>query len=459
MKLGFVFLVVALAACADHVRADGPFVASDEAADGLVGIYAVDRAPFDDLLYRISATDRTVTVDGAARPVMQVRMGAGEDEIVGAFDLLASRLPGTPGRFAAYVVPGTWVSFDYEADGPVPDAGQDGLVLLAEAAGDAVRVHLVKAALAEALLGVPPADVPGPDGDAVSVLPAVQARLLLANFADRIVAAETGFVLARVAPDDVAAREASASAYLAAQVEQHRVAVVARAEREAMAAAEAERAAKAFVPLPADPTGAHYVTPSGAVLAFAPASGGGHPMIVTALDAFWRDQGRAVGEAALLGTYAAANARLELAERLSLRPAARYRHCGPIYSYPSGSTLEPVLDREGVPVRGVWRARGDSDRFCRRPRTHVLACRVVSCDEWETVAPDGKDAYLVLDAVLAARMGEVARASYQGKSYAELLASSPERPATPGYFERGGACGDLSCDEEDTLRMIVEEYW
>lgn len=192
-------------------------------------------------------------------------------------------------------------------------------------------------------------------------------------------------------------------------------------------------------------------------------------LIIVARDQWMEDEGSVVGNVYARGQYHSLTGQLWLEQRVVVLPDLReaYRHCGIMFGYRNRFRLEPVDARENVPLATrIYTNRPIDKQYCAIPRTSRTSCRVVACDEHRPFG--GKDEIILKDRDVALALGERSKREYvPEQTFAEAyedVRNNPGRTRTiressPGYFERGGACGPLTCEEEDTLNFILQEYW
>ncbi|TQV78991.1 hypothetical protein [Denitrobaculum tricleocarpae] len=220
---------------------------------------------------------------------------------------------------------------------------------------------------------------------------------------------------------------------------------------------------------PESVVGYFYVAPAGSVYELLPAEKGFNLKIV-ATSQFESDAGLRTGEIVGRGRYNAAGLAFSRSEkiRLSEDSKAAYRHCPPIYAPAQIYDLIDITDRNAVSVpEDVIALTPRNKQFCARVRTSRESCRVVSCSEYQPHSE--KQTFLVKDGDLARRMGDAARAAHTpSETYAQALGRLKQAQAadnrarnseSKGYFDPGGACGAISCEQEDTLQFIMDQYW
>lgn len=192
-------------------------------------------------------------------------------------------------------------------------------------------------------------------------------------------------------------------------------------------------------------------------------------LIIVARDQWMEDEGSVVGDVYARGQYHSLTGQLWLEHKVVILPDVRdaYRHCGMMFGYRNRFRLDPVDAREDVPLATrIYTNRPIDNQYCAIPRTSRTSCRVVACDEHRPFG--GKDEIILKDREVALALGERSKRDYvPEQTFAEAyqdVRNNPGRTRTiressPGYFERGGACGPLTCEEEDTLNFILQEYW
>lgn len=229
-------------------------------------------------------------------------------------------------------------------------------------------------------------------------------------------------------------------------------------------------AATAAVSRPGSLAGYFAVTPFGSVYEFTRAKYGLFYKVI-AVSQFQEDAGMHPGQIYAKGRYASKYSTLTLAERVYFTPEskAKYAHCPPMYMTASNFDLVDAKQDETVKTSSpILAMKPRSNRYCTRIGTNNNKCKVIKCMEYSNY--DEKQTLIMKDGALARKLGQAARASFQdGGSYAKALArlrqSEANRPKnggsepSKGYFDRGGACGNLSCEEEDTLQFLVDQYW
>jgi hypothetical protein len=192
---------------------------------------------------------------------------------------------------------------------------------------------------------------------------------------------------------------------------------------------------------------------------------------IIAPSTFQADAGLAPGQIFAKGSYKKRYSTLSLAEKVYFLPEnkAKYAHCPPMYMRPTLFDLVDVKNSQQQPETSTVFAMKPRDaRYCTQIGTNNKSCRVIRCTGYADYGP--KQTLVLKDGALARKLGEAARATYQGtESYADALARLREQEArrpkgagggpSKGYFDRGGACGTLSCEEEDTLQFLVDQYW
>ncbi|MEM7611828.1 MAG: hypothetical protein AAF270_09130 [Pseudomonadota bacterium] len=191
-------------------------------------------------------------------------------------------------------------------------------------------------------------------------------------------------------------------------------------------------------------------------------------------DAYSEDAGQRPGDLYGRGRYLPLVAELTLSEVAMFLPeeAELVSHCSPIFvpsiSYRIANARRAERGDSSVPMLAM---RPSGERYCSVLRTDPKACRVVGCSAYEPL--ERKKSMLLADEVVARQLALVARAAYEpDTTYAERLADLRQRTSarklarqradsgeSKGYFDRGGACGAISCEEEDTLQFIVDQYW
>ncbi len=220
---------------------------------------------------------------------------------------------------------------------------------------------------------------------------------------------------------------------------------------------------------PSSLIGYFYVTPAGSVYELVPFEKD-FGFKVVATSQFEGDAGVRPGELVGRGRYNSAALALSRSEKVKLseETKAAYRHCPAIYTRPEIYDLIDLTDRSAVSVPDdVIALTPRSKQFCTRVRTSRESCRVTSCSEY---TPHGeKKTFLVKDRALARKMGDAARASHTAsETYAQAAARLKRDQAaenrargteSKGYFDAGGACGPISCEQEDTLQFIMDQYW
>lgn len=221
---------------------------------------------------------------------------------------------------------------------------------------------------------------------------------------------------------------------------------------------------------PASLAGYFAVTPEGAVYELIARDYSLRYKII-APSQFQTDAGLTPGQIFAKGSYKKRYSTLSLAEKVYFLPEneAKYTHCPPMYMRPSLFDIVDVKNSQQQPETStVFAMKPRDKRYCTQIGTNNKSCRVIRCTGY---ADYGEKQTLVLkDGALARKLGEAARATYQGtESYADALArlraQEARRPKgagsgpPKGYFDRGGACGTLSCEEEDTLQFLVDQYW
>lgn len=221
---------------------------------------------------------------------------------------------------------------------------------------------------------------------------------------------------------------------------------------------------------PATLAGYFAVTPEGAVYELIAQDYSLRYKIV-APSQFQSDAGLRPGQTFAKGSYKKGYSTLSLAEKVYFLPEneAKYAHCPPMYMRASLFDLVDVKNSPQQPKTStVFAMKPRDKRYCTQIGTNNKSCRVVRCTGY---ADYGEKQTLVLkDGALARTLGAAARATFKGKeSYAQALARLRQEEArrpkggssgpSKGYFDRGGACGNLSCEEEDTLQFIVDQYW
>ncbi|MEL6215149.1 MAG: hypothetical protein AAFQ99_05675 [Pseudomonadota bacterium] len=191
-------------------------------------------------------------------------------------------------------------------------------------------------------------------------------------------------------------------------------------------------------------------------------------------DAFAEDAGQVPGDVYGRGSYLPLLGDVTMADAPIVLPEERAQlsHCPPLFM--------PATDHQIANARRAQRSVTSvpmltmsprSDRVCTSVSTNVKTCRIVSCTEYET--KPRKHSLLLRDEVVARQLARVARSVYEpDESYADLLEEMRQRASrrkvsrqrattgeSKGYFDRGGACGPISCEEEDTLQFLVDQYW
>ena len=163
------------------------------------------------------------------------------------------------------------------------------------------------------------------------------------------------------------------------------------------------------------------------------------------------------------GSYNGREGRL-FSKRRSVLPAGQQgltTRCGAMYGFNEVDFIRPVGE-------GRWSLVPGSETFCAGPRINVFSCELTSCGK--TLSTDGRhegtflysDRQIALAAAQRNKADDVNKTALQDQydeMAAERRAQQAEQPPTPGYFERGGACGDLSCEEEDVNQLLIDLYW
>lgn len=192
-------------------------------------------------------------------------------------------------------------------------------------------------------------------------------------------------------------------------------------------------------------------------------------LVIVARDQWMEDEGSAVGDVYARGQYHSLTGQLWLEQKILILPDVRaaYRHCGAMFGYRNRFRLDPVDAREDIPLATrIYTNRPIDNQYCAIPRTSRTSCRVMACDEHRPFG--GKDEIILQDRDVALVLGDRSKREYiPEQTFAEAyqeVRNNPGRTRTiressPGYFERGGACGSLTCEEEDTLNFILQEYW
>lgn len=192
-------------------------------------------------------------------------------------------------------------------------------------------------------------------------------------------------------------------------------------------------------------------------------------------DAYAEDGGIQPGDLHARGRYLPLLAELSMSEVAIYLPEQmeKLSHCPPIFLQPINYKVANARRAErAVSSVDMLTMRAQGSRYCSVARTDPKVCRVVGCETYKDI--ESKKSLLLRDEVVARQLARVSRAAYEpDETYAEALADLRRRTALreaarqrarrggerKGYFDRGGACGPISCEEEDTLQFIVDEYW
>ncbi|MEM8985007.1 MAG: hypothetical protein AAGC71_18505 [Pseudomonadota bacterium] len=152
------------------------------------------------------------------------------------------------------------------------------------------------------------------------------------------------------------------------------------------------------------------------------------------------------------------------AQRRSVAPVGRQsttRHCGAIYGFGEVDFLRPA-------GAGRWLLEPGGDTFCTAPRINVFSCDLSACSKRESTEGRHEGTFFFADRATALATAQQNKANDTNKTAlqdqyealaAERRAERANEEPTPGYFERGGACGNLSCEEEDVNQLILDLYW
>ena len=189
-------------------------------------------------------------------------------------------------------------------------------------------------------------------------------------------------------------------------------------------------------------------------------------------DAFNIDAGRKEGE--IIGNVERVGFdKLKVRDALVVTSALKssYRHCPKaMMSDAYTASIKPIVKAEGKQTDGAWKIRVLGGA-CKRPRTSQSRCEMVSCAEYASPVPEGQAKVVAFKSLAQAQaLSKLRLASYQGETYAEAEAVADAAPQQTvrtgkagerqsGYFERGGACGVISCDEQDTNQFIIDQVF
>lgn len=180
-----------------------------------------------------------------------------------------------------------------------------------------------------------------------------------------------------------------------------------------------------------------------------------------------KDLGRNKGAKVALATYNLKTGRMKQWQKLIFPPElqSKYRHCGEIYGWPDEYVIKNAKKRDGRVLDGVWEISSVSAKgFCEVPLTNRSTCKVVGCSKYYGKRVKG---LLMTNRIQAVEVGRVKELKNKNpETYEQMMAkartrhgSSRNNEPSKGYFDRGGACGALSCDEADTNQFIIDNYW
>lgn len=190
---------------------------------------------------------------------------------------------------------------------------------------------------------------------------------------------------------------------------------------------------------------------------------------IVLMDQFSIDAGKKVGDIQSRVAYSPHKGTFKFSEALTLSPssAASYAHCKAIYNFPVLYKIVPITMPNGQILSDQWKLAPIDKRHCAIPRTHQWTCQTVSCDRYDALASDAKSGIIVRNREQAITIGKALIAKAGKDDYANAVARlnkhdherQAAQPDPKGYFERGGACGDISCNEADVNQFLIDEYW
>ncbi|MEM1261346.1 MAG: hypothetical protein AAGH76_03040 [Pseudomonadota bacterium] len=163
------------------------------------------------------------------------------------------------------------------------------------------------------------------------------------------------------------------------------------------------------------------------------------------------------------GTYDGRLGRMYAKRRTAvpINRQGKSRHCGAIYGFGEVDFLSPAGD-------GRWRLEPKGDSFCTAPSINVFSCELVACSKRESTEGRHEGTFFYSNRATALAIAQENKANDNNKTVlqdqydamqAERRARRAKEKPTPGYFEAGGACGDISCEQEDVNNLLVDLYW
>lgn len=145
--------------------------------------------------------------------------------------------------------------------------------------------------------------------------------------------------------------------------------------------------------------------------------------------------------------------------------AKKYSHCngGKVYSDWIEYSVTPLKLPDGKFSTDIWTLTNKNSRgVCVYPVTSRETCKVIKCNKYEKRAPS----ILTSNKKIAFDIGR-ANLKKKHKSYderkREMESLNRQRQDStarqPGYFERFGACGSISCEEQTVNDFLIDQYF
>lgn len=181
-----------------------------------------------------------------------------------------------------------------------------------------------------------------------------------------------------------------------------------------------------------------------------------------------QDMGVSVNDYLGNAEYHSLKSSLYMRESIKIPPqlTSKYSHCnggsGRVYSNWSEFSVNPLKLPDGKFSTEIFVLKNKDPRgICVYPVTGQTSCKVIKCNKYEKSTASS---ILTSNKSTAFSIGR-SNPKKKAKSYSErkqemqLLHEENSSTNQPGYFDRFGDCGNISCDEQTINDFVIDQYF